>query len=86
MTAVDVLPGLPMVARFPHDQTPTPAVVIVHAVRGEQALVAKWRGRFGGTRRWARPRWIPIADIARPASAREAATGAVIDPLPARAA
>ena len=80
-----VEPGTVAVVRFPNDTTPTPTVAIVHALRGDQALVAKFRGPYGGTRRWARARWVPVADIARPASAREAAIGVVIDPLPPRA-
>jgi hypothetical protein len=74
------------VIRFPHDQTPVPAVAKIWAVRGDQALVQKHRGRRGGLRGWAKKRWVPLADIAREATARETAVGIVIDPIPPREA
>lgn len=81
-----VAAGLVAIVRFPRDNVPGPRVALVQAVRGDQALVAKWRGPFGGTRRWSRPRWVPVADIAREATAREASVGMAIGPVPARAA
>lgn len=80
---VDV--GKVAIVRFPKDNAGGKvAVAQVQAYRGELALVAKWRGRYGGTRRWARPRWVPVADIAREATLREAAVGTPIHPIPPR--
>lgn len=79
-----VEPGKVAIVRFPSDQLPVPAVAMVQAVRGEQALVSKLRGPYGGRRRWSRPRWVPLADIARLATPREASVGTPIDPVPPR--
>lgn len=78
--------GQVAIVRFPLDALPVPRVALVHAFRGDQVLVAKWRGPYGGTRRWSKTRWVPAADIAREASAREAVIGVVIDPIPPRKA
>lgn len=79
--------GKPAIVRFAEDYYGGKVrVAIVHAYRGEQALVGKWRGPYGGTRRWARPRWVPVNDIAREATAREAVVGIPIDPVPPKEA
>lgn len=78
--------GQVAIVRFPRESLPIPRVALVHAYRGDQALVAKWRGQYGGTRRWAKAKWVPAADIAREATPREAVIGVVIGPLPPRVA
>lgn len=76
--------GKVAIVRFPGDAGGgTIAVAIVRAYRGQLALVAKTRGR-ALFRHWARPRWVPIANIAREATPREVAVGMAIDPLPPR--
>jgi hypothetical protein len=74
------------VVRFPRDQHPWPAVARVIALRSDQALVRKHMGIRRHNRPWAKPRWVPAADIAREATAREAQIGSVIDALPPREA
>jgi hypothetical protein len=77
---VKVAVGAVTVMRFPDDQSPIPAVAKVVAIRGEQALVRK-RSR-GGMSRWAKPRWSPLANVARLATDREERAGYPIDPVP----
>ena len=77
----DIPTGTIAIVRFPDDSGGgCVSVAIVRAYRGDQALVAKRWGTMG--RRWARPRWVPTGNIAREATKREAAAGAVIDAVP----
>lgn len=76
--------GKAAIVRFPKDPGGgNLSVCMVYAYRGELALVAKSRGR-GGYRKWCRSRWVPAADIAREATAREVTVGMPIDPVPPR--
>lgn len=57
-------------------------VALIRAYRGDQALVAKTRGRNGGLGHWAKARWVPVESIAREATDRERVMGMPIDKVP----
>jgi hypothetical protein len=78
--------GVVAIVRFPRDALPIPAVALIRAVRLDKALVSKATGRRRPSGGWARPRWVPLADIAREATERERVVGMPIDPIPPRAA